>query len=187
MLCDDCRSNRMYLRSAPLVGTPLTLKTLWPRWLQVLGWRCCRNCFGLVPWWLQGIHHKFGENSYQDNKNLWQLIGQTRFKKMWKNILQEFLRCICLYSLTIFFLHIVFHKFLPSLVACTSPRFTGQLNLTTNKPDRTPVGNVNNAPHYSHYQILNYLYLSFLTCFALVCFFHISCCHDSGSYCPLAM
>lgn len=51
----------------------------------------------------------------------------------------------------------------------------------------TPVGNVNNAPHYSHYQILNYLYLSFLTCFALVCFFHSSCWHDSGSYCPLAM
>ena len=118
-------SNRMYLRSAPLVGTPRTSKTLWTRWLQVLAWRCCRNCFGLALWWLQGIHHKFGENSYLDNKNLWQLIGQTRFKKMWKNILQEFLRCIFLYYLTFYLLYIVFQYFLPSIVACTSPRFTG--------------------------------------------------------------
>lgn len=152
-----------YLRSAPLVGTPLTLKTLWPRWLQVLGWRCYRNCFGLVPWWLQGSHHKFGENSYQDNKNLWQLIGQTRFKKMWKNILQEFLRCICLYSLTFYFLYILFRQFLPSLVACTSPRFTGSLNLTTKKTDMTPAGNVKSVPHYSPYQILNYLFFTCLS------------------------
>ena len=40
---------------------------------------------------------------------------------------------------------------------------------------------------YSHYQILHYLCLFFLIYFALVCFFQISCCHDSGSYCPVAM
>ena len=193
MLCDDCRANRMYLRSAPLVGTPLTLKTLWPRWLQVLGWRCCRNCFGSVPWWLQGVHHKFGENSYQDNKNLWQLIGQARFKKMWKNILQEFLTCICLYSLTVFFMHTVFISFYSTcfyLLLWLVLLLASRANWIS--PPISQIGlqqamlTMHRITHITRHWII-FPWLSFLTCFALVCPFHISCCHDSGSYCPVAM
>lgn len=78
------------LRSAPLVGTPLTSKKSWQRWLQVHGWRFSPSCFGSAPWWLRENRHRFGEKHCRGNKNPFLRIGPRRSRKMFRSTSREF-------------------------------------------------------------------------------------------------